>query len=143
MKFQSKAEKKELDMTAMIDITFLLIAFFMILINFSEADQNERIKLPVSELAKPPEMPPVEPIVLQILESGLTIYNNVDYDLPGLTAQLDFHKRFLAMMDIPIKEATVIIRADAHSAAGRVQDVIELCQELGLENFKLRAKQSE
>ncbi len=143
MKFQSKAEKKELDMTAMIDITFLLIAFFMILINFSEADQNERIKLPVSELAKPPELPPVEPIVLQILESGLTIYNNVDYDLPGLTAQLDFHKRFLAMMDIPIKEATVIIRADAHSAAGRVQDVIELCQELGLENFKLRAKQSE
>ncbi len=127
----------------MIDITFLLIAFFMILINFSEADQNERIKLPVSELAQPPEMPPAEPIVLQILDSGKIIYNNVDYDLAGLKGRLDFHKRFLAMMDTPIKDVTVIVRADSRSQTGGVRDVIELCQDLGLENFNLRAKQGE
>ena len=143
MKFQSKAEKKDLDMTPMIDITFLLIAFFMVLINFSEADQNERIKLPVSELAKPPDQPLAEPIVLQVLENGKTIYNNHDYDLDGLRSQLEFHKRFLTMMGRKFKDATVIVRADGSCEAGRVQDVIEMCQALGLENFKLRAKQGD
>ena len=41
------------DLTPMIDMTFQLIAFFMVLINFTEADQDERIKLPTSVLAKP------------------------------------------------------------------------------------------
>ena len=36
------------DLTPMIDMTFQLIAFFMVLINFTEADQDERIKLPDS-----------------------------------------------------------------------------------------------
>lgn len=34
------------DMTPMIDMTFQLIAFFMVLINFAEGDQDQRIKLP-------------------------------------------------------------------------------------------------
>ena len=46
----------------MIDMTFQLIAFFMVLINFTEADQNERIKLPTSEIVKPPDGPLDEPI---------------------------------------------------------------------------------
>ena len=40
-------------MTPMIDMTFQLIAFFMVLVNFADADQNARIRLPSSELAKP------------------------------------------------------------------------------------------
>ena len=43
------------DLTPMIDMTFQLIAFFMVLINFSQAEQNDKIELPLSELAKPPE----------------------------------------------------------------------------------------
>ena len=46
------------DMTPMIDMTLQLIAFFMILINFSEGDQNQLIRLPASELAKPPDTAP-------------------------------------------------------------------------------------
>ncbi len=40
-------------------------------------------------------------------------------------------------------EATIIIRADAQSQAGKVQDLIRLCQETGFERFSLRAKQKE
>ena len=46
------------DLTPMIDMTFLLIAFFMLLINFSEVDRAEEIMLPSSMLAKPPETRP-------------------------------------------------------------------------------------
>jgi len=52
------------DMTPMIDMTFQLIAFFMVLVNFADADQNERIRLPSSELAKPPDRPFESPITL-------------------------------------------------------------------------------
>lgn len=130
-------------MTSMIDITFLLIAFFMVLINFSEADQNEKIKLPISELAKPPDTPPSEPMTLQVLSDGNIIYGNVEYDLDALGKKIDFHKRFLKSMNIKDTAVTVIIRADGACHAGKVQDVIELCQSKGFQNFKLRAKQND
>jgi len=45
----------EADMTPMIDMTFQLIAFFMVLINFAEDNMDDRVKLPSSELAKVPK----------------------------------------------------------------------------------------
>ncbi|MFN7292338.1 MAG: ExbD/TolR family protein, partial [Pirellula sp.] len=58
MKIKSNLSSKmaEGDMTPMIDMVFQLIIFFMVLINFSQDDQNEKIKLPSSELAKPAEV---------------------------------------------------------------------------------------
>ncbi len=143
MKFKSKAQKKEIDLTSMIDVTFLLIAFFMVLINFSEADQNERIKLPASELAKPPDEAPAQLVMLQILKSGNIIYDNIENDLDGLKKKLEFHVRFLKEIKVKPKTATVIVRADGKCETSKVQDVIELCQMLTFENFKLRAKQSD
>lgn len=128
-------------MTSMIDITFLLIAFFMVLINFTEADQNERIRLPISELAKPPDRPPTEPMVLQILPDGRIIYGNVEYDLEGLRGPIEFQIRFLRFTNVPIKSVTVIVRADAGCDYGKVRDVIEMCQGMELEHFQLRARQ--
>ena len=128
-------------MTPMIDMSFLLIAFFMVLINFSEADQNERIKLPVSELAIPPNEPPTTILMLQVLENGNTIYNNVDFDLAALKAALEFRKRHLASIGVEQGTVNVIVRADMYCKSEKVQDVIDLCQKLGFENFKLRAKQ--
>ena len=50
-----KSAEVEPDMTPMIDMTFQLIAFFMFTINFSDTEQDQRVTLPASELAKPPE----------------------------------------------------------------------------------------
>ena len=52
MRFKKPSEAlHEGDMTPMIDMVFQLIAFFMVVVNFSEVDQNELIRLPSSELA--------------------------------------------------------------------------------------------
>jgi biopolymer transport protein ExbD len=48
----------EIDMTPMIDVTFQLITFFVFTLNFSEAVTDDRIQLPMSQLAKPAEGPP-------------------------------------------------------------------------------------
>ena len=56
MKVKNSGDSQESpDLTPMIDMTFQLIAFFMILLNFSAVDRNEDIQLPLSELAKPPK----------------------------------------------------------------------------------------
>ncbi|HBT78323.1 MAG TPA: biopolymer transporter ExbD [Planctomycetaceae bacterium] len=141
MKLKPEAETRSLDMTPMIDISFLLIAFFMVLINFTEADQNERVKLPLSELAKPPDSPPVEPLVLQILENGNVIFGGHEYGRDDFKAQLTKEVAFFKVMKVRLKDVTIILRADGRCPTGKVRDIIEDCQDMRFENFKYRAKQ--
>jgi len=131
------------DMTPMIDMTFQLIAFFMVLVNFSEADQNQRIKLPSSELAKPPEQPLEQPITLQLTETGTVLLGPDEVGLGGLGNLLLREKQVMEAMGKSASEATVIIRADRSAKTGVVQEVIEICQQTGFEKFALRAKQEE
>jgi biopolymer transport protein ExbD len=141
MKLKPHSKHEPLDMTPMIDISFLLISFFMVAINFTEADQNERIKLPTSELARPPETPLAEPLVIQVLQDGNAIFAGNEYNKETLSRVLDREMMFFKQMDVSAKDITVILRADARCPTGLVRDIVEMCQEKKLENFKFRAKQ--
>jgi len=148
MRFRLKLKfgKRELDMTPMIDVVFLLIVFFTLVINFTAADQNERIRLPISELAQPPEHPPTDPVTLHVLANGDVIYDGIDHTLRGLedpTSNFAHHLRSLRFVNVPAENITVIIRADAQGVCGQVFDVIELCQRMGLTKFVLRTRQQE
>src|SRR5687767_3871237 len=90
MKIHAKREmpSAEADMTPMIDMTFQLIAFFMVLINFSDAETNDRIKLPSSELAKPPDAPLETPITLQLTKEGTVLYSADEITVAGLKTPL-------------------------------------------------------
>ena len=130
------------DMTPMIDMTFQLIAFFMVLVNFSEADQSEKIRLPLSELAKPPDAPVATPITLQLTDEGTVIFGAKEVTIPQLGRELSLEKEFLrARGDESATAATIIIRADRWAKTGEVQQVIEVCQKTGFERFTLRARQ--
>ena len=133
------------DMTPMIDMTFQLIAFFMVLINFTEADQNKDIKLPASELAKPPEGPAESPITLQLTEKGKVIFGPEEaLSLDALRPMLLQEREVIrATPGRTVARATIIIRADLNTKTGEVQELIQLCQELGFQNVRLRAKQEE
>jgi len=144
LKKKSGAGFAEGDMTPMIDMTFQLIAFFMVLVNFSEAEQNERIRLPSSELAKPPEAPFEAPLTLQLTSQGSVIFGGQDIPLAGLKQTLLREAQLLnATPDRSVADATIIIRADQTTKTGVVQEVIKACQETGFERFALRAKQEE
>lgn len=130
------------DMTPMIDMTFQLIAFFMVVVNFSEADQNERIKLPLSELAKPPEAAVETPITLQLTDEGTVLFGANEVTIGQLPAELLREKQVLeATGTKTARQATIIIRADRGAMTGEVQEVIQICQKTGFEKFALRAKQ--
>ncbi|MDZ7617156.1 MAG: biopolymer transporter ExbD [Patescibacteria group bacterium] len=143
-RIQGGAAFAEGDMTPMIDMTFQLIAFFMVLINFTEADQNERIRLPISQLAKPPDQPIEDAITLQLTQEGTILLGGDEFSLDELQNPLRRERQVLE--NTPgksVTSATIVIRAHMWAKAGRVQEVIEVCQKTGFERFALRAKQAE
>ena len=129
------------DMTPMIDMTFQLIAFFMVLINFSDAEVNERIKLPMSELARPADSPLESPITLQLTDAGTVLYAGDEIPVTGLKVPLQRERQVLERQRKSASLATIVIRADAKAKTGLVQEVIKIAQETGYEKFVLRAKQ--
>ncbi|MDR1923846.1 MAG: biopolymer transporter ExbD [Planctomycetaceae bacterium] len=144
MKFTStKTRPIEPDMTPMIDVVFLLISFFSILVNFSQADQNQRINLPASEMAKPPDTPPNEQITLNIYPNGIIEFQNKQYNIENFKQPLEKYSYVLKHLDVKPDDVVVIIRADENSKSGHIQDVIEQCQNLKLKNFKLRVRSEE
>ena len=133
----------DIDMTPMIDMTFQLITFFMFVMNFSEAEQDERIQLPLSQLAKPVEGAMETPITLQLTNSGSIIYAGELVAVRDIGGYLEREKSVMLDAGKEPSAATVIVRADGRSKTGQVQDLIKLCQEKGFEKFVLRAEYDE
>lgn len=146
MRYQRKAPMKasEPDTTPMIDIVFLLLAFFTVIVNFAEADQNDAVKLPSSELAKPPEGPLESPLFVHLMKDGRVIFTGRKLSVPAFKAELEHQKTIIgANAERSLAKTTIIIRADRNAKTGIVQEVIKVCQEVGFERFALRAKYEE
>jgi biopolymer transport protein ExbD len=133
------------EMTPMIDMTFQLIAFFMVLLNFTDVEQDQRIKLPASELAKPPDQPFEEPRTLQLMRNGDVLFAGERVRPGPLLERLLLVERQVLRRTKNKSPATVtvIIRADAAVQFGQVQEIIQLCQKTGFEKYALRARQKE
>lgn len=135
------SEIQEGDLTPMIDMTFQLIAFFMVLINFSQSEQDQRIVLPDSVLAKPPERTIQYPITIHLTKEGTVVYGGQELaNMNRLRPYLINERSVLEGRDM-LSEATIIIRADRQAQAGVVQKLIQVCQEEQFEKFTLRAKE--
>jgi biopolymer transport protein ExbD len=133
----------DIDMTPMIDMTFQLITFFMFVMNFSEAEQDDRVQLPMSQLAKPSEGTIETPITLQLTNAGSVIYAGELVPVADIGGYLDREKTVLLDAGKEPNTATVIVRADGRAKTGEVQDIIRVCQEKGFERFALRAQYDE
>src|SRR3972149_10611018 len=106
---------RELDFTPMIDIVFQLMAFFLFALGFAQSEQNERIQLPDSVLAKPPDAPLDFPVTLHMTKEGTVIIAGQEVYLEGLRPYLSREAAILRSRDAPRREATIIIRADKDS----------------------------
>lgn len=145
MKIRKTFDSKmaEGDMTAMIDMVFQLIIFFMVLINFSQDDQNDKIKLPSSELAKPPDAPLTYPIILN-LDSNATIYMGANVvTIESIAPLLRTEIQLLVSRNQTARDANIVIRGHQNTPGGVVQDLIKKCQELGFEKFALRVREEQ
>ena len=140
-------ETVSFDMTPMIDCTFQLVIFFMLTINFSNDEQNEMVRLPQSELAKPADAPLKAPITLQLIPSDPVdkkekiIVGSEKVPMAALKDVLKREKAALEGRNRSVADATIIIRADRLARTGSVQEMIEIAQSVRFEKFILRAKE--
>ncbi|MCG8449369.1 MAG: biopolymer transporter ExbD [Pirellulales bacterium] len=147
MRISNRGVKKivEGDLTPMIDMTFQLIAFFMLVINFSEVEQDQRVQLPASELAKPPAAPYEQPFTIHLTRHDSYIFGGNEWSeistlKSALLKEVQIIKRHTSKN---LADVTIIIRGDENAKTGQVQEVIQICQELEFEKFALRGKQSD
>jgi biopolymer transport protein ExbD len=139
----------DIDMTPMIDVTFQLITFFIFTLNFSTAVQDDRVQLPLSQLAKPAEGAAEDPITLQLWPDRQdenrtkVIYNGEAIPVAGIKPYLEQEARVIREAGRDPATAKVIIRGDKDVPTGEVQDLIKACQEMTFTNFVLRAEYDE
>lgn len=131
----------ETDMTPMIDVTFQLIAFFMVLLNFGEADRERKVHLPSSALARPPESPYADWFSMQLTPNEFVYIEGARVPITRVPEQLRLQARRLANREMNPAETTVIIRADALAKTSAVHRLIKLCQDEKFEKFALRVDQ--
>lgn len=136
-----KVDLAEGDLTPMIDMTFQLIAFFMVLINFAQTEANDNVVLPTSRLVKPPEKPLQFPIILHVAQDGQIFLGGDDFTPETLSIGLGRELQVIRAEGKEPSDANVIIRAHKDCAAGHVQEVIRVAQEERLTNFALRVKE--
>ena len=142
MKIKSHNQAKaEADLTPMIDMVFQLIAFFMVLINFSQSEQNDRVQLPDSDLARPAEDKLDFPIVLHLTGEGTVVVGGDEFAIESIRVPLSREITVLSLEKKTAADANIVIRGHRDVAGGRVQDLIERCQDMGFEKFALRVKE--
>jgi len=139
-----EAAKIEIDMTPMIDICFQLLTFFVFILNFEGAEQDSRVMLPASELAKPPLQADEVPITLQVTKEGHVLAGGQEFPTPeAAKSLLNVEKTVLEQRGKSVGDANIIIRAHKDAKTGDVQKLIKTAQEVQFEKFSLRAKDKE
>lgn len=141
-------------MTPMIDMTFQLIAFFMIVSNFEQMQADERVRLPVDQMAVPPESPRPDDIVVNIgynrdkdgvktSDEPYLFYGDDQIPLLNTADYFTREKRRQEAIQQPLEDVTIVIRADKDVPTGLIQEMMRIAQEAGFSRFSLKAQQGE
>lgn len=153
MKFRSPPmPSAEMDMTPMMDVTFQLITFFMMVSNFDQTQADERVRLPTDALAKPPEVKVEHQLVVNIgykrAKDGTRLDPQPFVFLPGEELRVSAYRqrlmqeaRIYEAKEVKLADVTVVVRADADVPTGQVQEFIKMSQDAKFEKFALRAQQ--
>lgn len=141
----------DVNLTPLLDLVLQLIMFFMITINFVQAEQfASGVKLPVAQMAVPLDNKAKYRIFLNLAidkkHDKAQLVGNLDsltLDTPGklhaylLSTKEDLERKAKANGEASM-EAVVVIRADKECRYGEVWDVVEQCQNAGFMRWQLR-----
>jgi len=156
MRFKKAASNTvDVDMTPMIDIVFQLIAFFMVITNFEQTQADERVILARDQLAMPPKVKREKELTINIGFERNTKGEKVDPEpfifwpgerlrIDGLEAKLKLEAQIYKDEGTDVKDVTVVIRADAETPTGIVQEAIKIAQKenIAFTKFAIKARQA-
>ncbi len=123
----TRARKRPLDevsfqITPMIDMTFLLLIFFMVTQKITEQQLNVPVKLPVALSAAPPQK--TERDIVNIDGEG----NYYIGDQPATAEDVRAHLT-IKFEDFPPLQ--IYLRADKNTPAKKIREVVDMATEVG------------
>ena len=121
-------------MTAMIDMAFLLITFFIMSIRFGQAGEEE-ITLPKADQATEVSEQGVELITINVTPEGTFIVGGVSQSAAVLSRYLRERKEEAG------KDVEVVLRGDRNTPFENVQKAMRLSAEAEIPNVSLAALQ--
>ncbi len=114
----------EMDMTPMIDCVFLLMIFFVLVIDLSQKNLEDLI-LPRAEFQEPDEQPPEGRPIINVLQNGSIVHNQqVIYD-PNVD-KTDYRKIKQLLLDIRKSgEINKTLKFTEETIGGRVVKLVD------------------
>ncbi|MBN2711051.1 MAG: biopolymer transporter ExbD [Planctomycetes bacterium] len=128
-KIRDEDEVFEVPLTALIDVVFLLLIFFLVATNFTRKEIDHKVRLPNAKGGTEGKVAP-EVLVINLRKDGTIVVNGSIVTPDALKEQISlFHEQH--------PEKNVSIRGDAEVSYQRVMSVLGLCKSLGVENVDL------
>ena len=136
-----QTEEPELQIAPLIDMTFLLLIYFLVSCSLVKSEADLGIRLPgVLAQAQSVDMPDEQ--IVEIAKNGVVMLNGREYDsalstdLPQLVATL---QRYQASAAGARNEAMITIAADDDTPHQRVIDVMNACAAAAIRNVTFSA----
>lgn len=128
-----KEENVEINMTALIDVVFLLLIFFMVSTTF---DHQARLKVTLPEASSKATEQQFEPLVLSIDARGNYFLN----DRQLVNQQLNTIKQAILKSlaeNQDIRDTSMVLRADANTPHQAVVRAMDAASQLGLTKLSI------
>jgi len=153
----------ELDMTPMIDCVFLLMIFFVLVIDLSQKNLEDLI-LPKAQFLEPDDQPPDNRPIINVLQNGTVVYNKeVIYDptkhgknyapikqllldirragLFNKTLQLKAEK--IGSREVMLIDNPILVRADKWTEWHYIGEIMKQCSQPEIAFWKVELALSE
>jgi biopolymer transport protein ExbD len=140
-KADNEPEPLEINMTPMIDVVFLLIVFFMIVVDLTQQDLVI-LQLPKSEMGEPDKKPEKNRITVNItwdketLSSEIWVKRNT-YTLDELKTWMYPIARSKINKKTKFSEIPILIRCDKDAPFRMVQQVMQICADKDIQIYKV------
>jgi biopolymer transport protein ExbD len=146
--------KAEPNLTPLLDVVFQLITFFMLVINFSSENYDQRVRLPVAESAVPvAEEARVseDRLVLNVDKEGHLLMGG---EVQPLHKAIQTIKHQADLVKLNLKAAAtkpdpsgalptmIILRVDKDAAFSSLISLIKACEAQGFRKFQFKAMNS-
>src|SRR4051812_3493259 len=146
--------RAEPNLTPLLDIVFQLVTFFMLVINFTSENYDQRVHLPVAGSARPVEdsqRVSEDRLVLNIDREGHLL---VSGQVQPFNEAIQTIKHQAALVRLNMKSSglkvdenkglptTIVFRADKDATFSTVMSLINACQTQGFRKFALKAMTS-
>jgi len=134
------AAEPKLDMASLVDVSFLLLVFFLVASQIVKQEADLGMALPgLEEVAGPPVE--IDQMVIRIQEDGSVLVNEEQVDGPGDAHRLpgldDRIRRYRAMADMAGSEPLVVVDTAGRVWQQRFIDVLNVCNRHGIEQVSL------